>query len=193
MPFSETKMRPYLKMGSQRIAIMINKKENSIKHAKREVIFSCHVDYVVNLYYILQVAKLLELGKEEKARIRAEHLIREDFTLEALEIIQLMCELLYERVKHLGSSPECPTDLEGAVATLLYASSRVDVSELQGVKAQLTRKFGHQYVEEIVSTENLETTKVNTRVVEKLAVRPPTADAVLKYLQKTAAEFNVNW
>lgn len=162
-------------MGSQRIAIMINKKENSIKHAKREV------------------AKLLELGKEEKARIRAEHLIREDFTLEALEIVQLMCELLYERVKHLGSSVECPSDLEGAVATLLYASSRVDVSELQGVRAQLTRKFGHKYVEDIVSTENLETTKVNTRVAEKLAVRPPTADAVLKYLQKTAAEFNVNW
>ena len=141
-----------------------------------------------------QVASLLKIGKEEKARIRAEHLIREDFTLEALEIVQLMCELLHERVKHLSSEKECPEDLKGAVATLLYATTRVDVSELQEVKRQLIRKYGHDYVEQLVQiNSNPDDTKVNLRVVEKLAVRPPTADAVIKYLQRAAAEFDVIW
>ena len=38
MPYSEAKIRPNLKMASQRITILINKKENAQKHAKREVI-----------------------------------------------------------------------------------------------------------------------------------------------------------
>jgi hypothetical protein len=50
--FSESKTKPYLKMASQRISIANNRKTNLIKQHKREV------------------AKLLQEGKEEKARIR---------------------------------------------------------------------------------------------------------------------------
>jgi hypothetical protein len=50
--FSESKAKPYLKMASQRIAIANNRKTNLIKASKREI------------------AKLLQEGKEEKARIR---------------------------------------------------------------------------------------------------------------------------
>ena len=73
--FSASKIKPQLKMAAQRITLTINKKTNSIKKQKREV------------------AELLAKNKEEKARIRVEHIIREDFTIEAYEIIELLCEL----------------------------------------------------------------------------------------------------
>ena len=73
--FRASKIKPQLKMAAQRITLTINKKTNSIKKQKREV------------------AELLAKNKEEKARIRVEHIIREDFTIEAYEIIELLCEL----------------------------------------------------------------------------------------------------
>ena len=49
-----------------------------------------------------EVALLLaeEPPKEEKARIRAEALIRDDNLIEAYEILQLECELLTERYEY---------------------------------------------------------------------------------------------
>ncbi len=133
---------------------------------------------------------MIETGKEEKARIRVEHLIREDFTMEALEIVQLLCELIHERVRHMVSEPECPPDLIGAVATLLYAAPRVDISELLEVKNQLTKKYGKKFVEEVTA---LDSGHVNPRVVDKLAVHPPDASAVVSYMKRVAEEFNVAW
>jgi vacuolar protein sorting-associated protein IST1 len=140
--------------------------------------------------FSLQIAKLLELGKEEKARIRAEHLIREDFTMEALEIIQLLCELVHERCKHLVHEKECPADLLGAVATLIYSARRVDVSELDIVHRQLIKKYGTKFAEEVTREDG---GAVNPRIIEKLAVRPPSAEAVVEYLKRIAAEFNIEW
>lgn len=37
LPFQESKLRPNLKMAATRISLMNNKKENAIKHSKREV------------------------------------------------------------------------------------------------------------------------------------------------------------
>jgi len=70
------------------------------------------------------IASLLSSSppKEEKAKIRAEALIRDDDAIEAYEILQLGCELLAERVKLIGSERDCPKDLLGCVATLLWAA-----------------------------------------------------------------------
>ena len=83
--FNPNKLKPNLKMAVHRLQISASKKTNAIKNQKREI------------------AKLLEERppKEEKARIRAEALIREDNMVEALEIIELQCELLHERMRLL--------------------------------------------------------------------------------------------
>lgn len=62
-----------------------------------------------------EIAKLLaeDPPKEEKARIRAEALIRDDGTIEAYEILQLSCELICERIKLITASKFCPEDLKG--------------------------------------------------------------------------------
>lgn len=44
-----------------------------------------------------EIADYLLSGKDERARIRVEHIIREDYLVEAMEILELYCDLLLAR------------------------------------------------------------------------------------------------
>lgn len=45
-----------------------------------------------------EIADYLAAGKDERARIRVEHIIREDYMVEAMEILELYCDLLLTRL-----------------------------------------------------------------------------------------------
>lgn len=170
--YDETKMKPYLKMAVHRLKLANSKKGSAVKHQKKEI------------------AKLLEDGKEEKARIKVEHIIREDFTMESYEIIELLCELVHERVKYLSSTKECPPDLLEAVTTLIWCTPRVDIEELNEVKKQLIKKFGKEFGKNAEESTN---ENINERLMNKLSVKPPSANLVISYLKEIAAEYNVSW
>ncbi|GMH76052.1 hypothetical protein TL16_g06956 [Triparma laevis f. inornata] len=161
-------------MAVHRLQISASKKSNSIKNQKREI------------------AKLLEESppKEEKARIRAEALIREDNMVEALEILELQCELLHERMRLVETSKECPGDLVQTVKTLMWASARIDNPELNEVKKQLCYKYGKKFGEEALANIPNE---VNERVLHKLSIQPPTAFLVQRYMIEIANQFNVEY
>lgn len=52
-----------------------------------------------------QMAQLLEQGKEESARIRVENIIRQEISVELMEILELYCELLLARIGMM--EPKC--------------------------------------------------------------------------------------
>lgn len=99
--------------------------------------------------------------------MQVEHVIREDFTIEAYEILALLCELLAERIKYMASEPQCPPDLYEAVCTLIWSANRADIPELLDVKRQLTKKYGKEFIEEAMANSN---NCVNERVMHKLSV-----------------------
>lgn len=172
--YSETKIKPNLKMAVSRIGMASNKKSALMKQQMREI------------------AKLLseDPPKEEKARIRSEALIRDDVTIEAYEILQLSCELVYERIKLITASKVCPEDMKSTIATIIWASSRVDIKELIEVRKQLKSKFGKDF--DAICSDNVGGI-CNERVVSKLSVQPPTAYEVQTYLEKICDQFNVVW
>lgn len=139
-----------------------------------------------------EIAKLLseDPPKEEKARIRSEALIRDDVTIEAYEILQLNCELIYERIKLITASKTCPEDMKSTVATTIWASSRVDIKELVEVRKLLRSKFGKEFDNQCINNVN---GICNERVVAKLSVQPPTAYEVQTYLEKICDQFHVDW
>jgi vacuolar protein sorting-associated protein IST1 len=100
--------------------------------------------------------------------VQVEHVIREDFTIEAYEILSLLCDLLSERIRYLASEPQCPPDLYEAVCTLIWAAHRTDIAELLEVKKQLGKKYGKEFVEEAMENKN---NCVNERVMHKLSVQ----------------------
>ena len=77
--YKESKLKPQLKMAVSRFGIASNKKSALLKQNMREV------------------AVLLadDPPKEEKARIKAEALIRDDYMLEAFDILSLNCDFYY--------------------------------------------------------------------------------------------------
>jgi len=165
---------PELKMACGRIQIASNKKAALLKQNMREV------------------AKLLaeDPPKEEKARIRAEALIRDDNLIEAYEILQLECELLHERIKLLQYSKSCPHDLISVVSTLIWASHRVDVPELMLIRKQFVAKYGKPFEENAMRNYD---GCLNERVVSKLSVQPPAAYLVQTYLERICEQFEVDW
>ncbi|DAZ92558.1 TPA: hypothetical protein N0F65_012788 [Lagenidium giganteum] len=170
--FDVNKLKPNLKMAVHRIQIVKNKKANATTAARREV------------------AKLLGEGKEEKARIRVEGIIRDDFTLEGYEVIELLCELIAERVHLVKNERECPYDMREAVCTLIWAANRTEIPELAEVKKQLTKKYGQDFA--AAAMRNLDGC-VNERVIQKLSVQPPSAYLVVNYMKEIAKQFNVEW
>jgi len=170
--FNSNKLKPHLKMAEHRFNILCTKKTALIKQQKKEI------------------AELLRMGKEEKARIRVEHLIRLDFTIEAYEVVALLCELLHERVGLVASQKECPIDMKEAVCTLVFAAPRCEVPELHEVSRQLRLKYGKDWADAAKSNA---ANCVNARVVHKLGVSPPSAYLVIKYLAALAEEHSVEW
>ncbi|CAK4121279.1 unnamed protein product [Aphanomyces euteiches] len=170
--FNVNKLKPNLKMAVNRIGIVKNKKAIASKAQRTEV------------------AKLLAAGKEEKARIRVEGLIREDFVVEAYEILELLCELIAERSALIKSERECPYDMREAVCTLIWAASRTEIPELNEVKNQLTKKYGQDFT--AAAMRNVDGC-VNERVIHKLSVQPPNAYLVINYLKEIAKQHNVDW
>ena len=51
-----------------------------------------------------EISEYLAMGKEDRARIRVEHIIREDYVVEAMELIEMYCDLLLARMGLIQSS-----------------------------------------------------------------------------------------
>ena len=44
-----------------------------------------------------EIADYIAAGKVERAKIRVEHIIREDYLVEAMEVVEMYCDLLLAR------------------------------------------------------------------------------------------------
>lgn len=173
-PYSESKIKPYLKMATQRIQLANNKRSCAVKIQKKGI------------------ADLLAGKKEEKAMIKVEHIIREDFNMEGYEILELLLELVHERIRQVTNAKDNqpPKDLEEALASLIWAADNVDIDELKEVRAQLGKRFGQEFVRKAALNEHGE---VNERLADKLSYREPSGQLVLSYLQAIAESYSVDW
>jgi len=172
--FNANKLKPQLKMAVHRFQMASNKKSALLKQQMREV----------------AVLLAEDPPKEEKARIKAEALIRDDYVIEAYDILSLNCELLSERIKLIQFSKECPPDLVSCISTLMYAAPRVDIPELLVVRKQFTAKYGKKFDEDAMGNVG---GILNERVVTKLSVQPPAAYLVQTYLEQICEKYEVDW
>lgn len=83
-------------------------------------------------------------GKPDRARIRVEHIIREDYYCEAMEMIEMYCDLILAR---FGLVKECQTlddGLQESVSSIVWAGPRI-VTDIPGERQSIsTRKAIHR-------------------------------------------------
>uniref|UniRef100_A0A2N9J592 IST1-like protein n=1 Tax=Fagus sylvatica TaxID=28930 RepID=A0A2N9J592_FAGSY len=172
--FKPAKCKTALKLASSRIKLLKNKKDAQVKQLKREV------------------AQLLESGQDRTARIRVEHVVREEKTIAAFELIEIYCELIAARLPIIESQKNCPIDLKEAISSVIFASPRcADIPELMDIRKHLTAKYGKEFVSAAI--ELRPDCGVGRMLVEKLSAKAPDGQAKLKILSAIAEEHNVKW
>ncbi|KAJ3150222.1 hypothetical protein HDU89_003311 [Geranomyces variabilis] len=168
--FNANRTKVQLKLAINRLKLLQQKKTQLNAVARKEI------------------ATLLEKGKEDSARVRVEHIIREDFNIEAMEILELYSELLLARYGLLESMKHCDQAIAEAVNTIIYAAPRTEVKELNMVRDQLIMKFGREFAVAAMENQN---DIVNSRIVHKLKVQTPDPVLVDQYLKTIAKAYNV--
>ncbi|KAF7731659.1 hypothetical protein EC973_008829 [Apophysomyces ossiformis] len=171
--YNPTRLKVQLKLAINRLKMLQAKKNSLNQHQRREI------------------ATLLEKGKEESARIRVEHIIREDLVMEAMEILELYCDLLLARFGLIDQYKNCDPGIAEAVHTIIWAAPRADeVKELGSVRDQLGWKYGKEFVlRALDNTDDL----VNARVMSKFQVSAPESFLVERYLEEIAKSYDVRW
>ncbi|KAK2853941.1 hypothetical protein Q5P01_006602 [Channa striata] len=170
--FKAERLRVNLRLVINRLKLLEKKKTELAQKARKEI-----ADY-------------LSSGKDERARIRVEHIIREDYLVEAMEILELYCDLLLARFGLIQSMKELDPGLQEAVSTLIWAAPRLqsEVSELKTVSEQLCAKYSKEYGK-LCRTNQIGT--VNDRLMHKLSVEAPPKILVERYLIEIAKNYNV--
>ncbi|GLJ52030.1 hypothetical protein SUGI_1106110 [Cryptomeria japonica] len=172
--FKGARCKTALKLTIPRIKLLRNKKEVQLRQMRREI------------------AQLLQTGQEATARIRVEHITREQNILAAYEVIELFCELVVVRLPIIETQRECPLDLKESISSLCFAAPRCsDLPELLQVQQMFAAKYGREFV--MAASELRPDCGVNRQIIEKLSVRAPPAEVKLKLMKEIAEEHEVDW
>ncbi|KAI3433218.1 uncharacterized protein J3R85_007114 [Psidium guajava] len=168
------KCKTSLTLSISRIKLLQNKRDMQLKLMRKEI------------------AQFLQAGQEPIARIRVEHVIREQNIMAAYAILELFCEFVHARVPIIESQRECPTDLREAIASIIFAAPRCsDVPDLLQIKNLFTTKYGKEFV--LAAAELRPESGVNRELIEKLSVSAPPINTRLKVLKDIAKEHNLDW
>lgn len=172
--FKPDKCKTSLRMAVARIKLLRNRKEVQVRQMRREV------------------AQLLEANQDMTARIRVEHVIREEKFMQAYDLIEVYCELIVARLSIIDSQKTCPIDLKEAVASVIFASMRCsDVTELADVRKHFKSKYGKEF--EAAALEVRSDSGVNRLIIEKLSAGAPDVQTKIKTLSSIAEEHNIKW
>lgn len=137
-----------------------------------------------------EIADYISAGKDDRARIRVEHIIREDYLVEAMELLEMYCDLLLARFGLIQTQKELDPGLEEAIASLIWAAPRLqtDCAELKTIADQFTHKYGKEFGQ-ACRTNALN--NVSEKVMHKLGVQAPPKILVENYMIEIAKSFNV--
>ncbi|XP_059292969.1 uncharacterized protein LOC132046368 isoform X2 [Lycium ferocissimum] len=172
--FNSSKCKTMAKMTVARIKLLRNKREVVVRQMRRDI------------------AMLLESRQDATARIRVEHVIREQNILQANEFLELFCELIVARLPIIAKQRQCPADLKEGIASLIFAAPRCsDIPELMGIKDIFEKKYGKDFVS--AATDLRPDAGVNRMLIEKLSVKTPSGQVKLKIMKEIAKEYQVEW
>ncbi|KVI05362.1 protein of unknown function DUF292, eukaryotic [Cynara cardunculus var. scolymus] len=141
------KCKTCLTLAISRIKLLQNKRDMQLKLMRKEI------------------AQFLQSGQESIARIRVEHIIREQNIWAAYEILEMF------------------------FASIIFAAPRCsDLPDLLSVRNLFATKYGKEFIS--AASELRPDTSVNRTIIEKLSVYTPSGDVKLKVLKEIAQEYH---
>ena len=137
-----------------------------------------------------EIADYIAMGRTESARIKVEHIIQEDYLVEALEIVEDYCELLLARFNQIEKMKNMDDGISEAVSSIIWVTPLLQsegCEELKNVSDQLTAKYGKLY-----ATSCRENTfgHVSEKLVKKLKIKAPSQMTIESYLNEISKYYN---
>lgn len=173
--FDANKAKVQLKMLINRLNLLTSKKSNLAKAEKRKV------------------AMLLRDDKEHNARILVEQIIREDYTLEAYDVIKQYTEMLIARFNVVVTEQELKPEVADAVCALVYSGWLMgsEIDELKALFMLFTAKYGKVYTQEVLDNKDK---YINARLLKILSsTQVPDASVIDAYLTEIAKTYGVEY
>ncbi|KAJ8973407.1 hypothetical protein NQ317_006473 [Molorchus minor] len=167
-----SKLKTNLRLAISRLKLLQKKKTELTEKSRKEI-----ADYIA-------------AGKYERAKVRVEYIIREDYLVEALEIVEMYCDLLLARFGLISNMKELDEGIAEAVSSLIWVSLRLqsDVQELKVIGDLLASKYGPSYAE-ACRLESIET--ISPKLKHKMSIQSPPKLLVEKYVIEIAKVYNV--
>ena len=144
-------IKTYLMVAQGRLNLNRNKKVDSIKKKK------------------LEIVKCLKENNLDVAKAKMDSLIREEDYITVYDILGPLLEILKERVTYIISNNECPPDLRAQLDSVIYASTRLEFEELMVLRDMIMRRYGAAYIQK---ADNNADKLVNINLIEKLKIKP---------------------
>ena len=76
-----------------------------------------------------EIADYISGGKIERAKIRVEHIIREDYMVEAMEVLEMYCDLSLARFGLIQQMKTLDDGLAEAISSLIWVAPRMQVRQ----------------------------------------------------------------
>lgn len=167
-----SKLKTNLRLSINRLKLLEKKKSELAQKARKEI-----ADYI-------------SAGKYERAKIRVESIIREDYMVEALELVELYCDMILSRFGLIQQVKGLDPSLSEAISSLLWVAPHLngDIPEMKVINDQLTLKYGKKYTE-ACRMDAVDT--VSEKLKHKLSIHAPPKILVEKYLIEIAKNYNV--
>lgn len=170
-----TKLKTNLRLAVNRLKLLEKKKTELTQKSRKEI-----ADYISG-------------GKIERARIRVEYIIREDYLVEAMEVVEMYCDLLLARFGLITQMTELDEGISEAVSSLVWVSPRLqnDVSELKIISEIFIKKYGPIFAEHSRTATGAH--RVSEKLMHKLSIQAPPKLLVEKYLIEIAKNYNIEY
>ncbi|XP_030572468.1 IST1 homolog isoform X3 [Drosophila novamexicana] len=169
------KLKTNLRLAQNRLKLLEKKKAELTQKSRKEI-----ADY-------------LATGKIERARIRVEHIIREDYLVEAMEIVEMYCDLLLARFGLIQQMKELDAGIAEPVSSLVWVCPRLqsDIGELKIISDIFIQKYGPQFAEHsrTATGEHF----VSEKLMHKLTLQAPPKLLVENYLIAIAKNYNIEY
>lgn len=106
------KLKTNLRLAINRLKLSEKKKTEMALKSRKEI-----ADYIAG-------------NKVERAKIRVEHIIREDYMVEAMEVLEMYCDLLLARFGLIQQMKTLDDGLAEAISSLIWVAPRLQVNVL---------------------------------------------------------------
>jgi Regulator of Vps4 activity in the MVB pathway len=176
--FDATAFKQKLKMGKTRAKVQQGKAQNAAFKTRQSVIVE------------------LRANKNPTACIRMEQYLRDTATTESYDVLEAYVELLVSRVHLIQSTPvfdNLSDDVKEAVASLVFAASRLSNAELRAATDQLRALYSPAVIDPLCGCTGPNAHCINSDLARKMQGSAPDDYEILDGLTAIAAEEGIPW